>query len=70
MKLVYDIEDMTITQFIQFCLLFVIFVPIQLVLFLFMWIGSIANELNIDIIVFANKLARKLGLPRKDNTKE
>ena len=44
MKLAYDIEDMTITQFIQFCLLFVIFVPIQLVLFLFMWIGSIYSQ--------------------------
>lgn len=70
MKIAYDIYDMTITQFLQFCLLFIIFVPIQLILQVFILIGNIANELNIDIIVFANKLARKLGLPRKDNTKE
>ena len=67
MKIVYDIYDMTITQFLQFCLLFIIFVPIQLILQVFILIGNIANEFNLDILIFANSLAKRLGLPRKDN---
>lgn len=67
MKIVYDIYDMTITQFVQFCLLFIIFVPIQLILQVFILIGNIANEFNLDILIFANSLAKRLGLPRKDN---
>ena len=66
MKIVYDIYEMTITQFLQFCLLFIIFVPIQLVLQVFILIGNIANEFNLDILVFANSLAKRLGLPRKN----
>jgi hypothetical protein len=66
MKIVYDIYDMTITQFLQFCLLFIIFVPIQLILQVFILIGNIANEFNLDILVFANSLAKRLGLPRKN----
>lgn len=65
MKIVYDIYDMTITQFLQFCLLFIIFVPIQLILQVFILIGNIANEFNLDILIFANSLAKRLGLPRK-----
>ena len=68
MKIVYDIYDMTITQFLQFCLLFIIFVPIQLILQVFILIGNIANEFNLDIIIFANSLAKRLGLPRKENS--
>ena len=67
MKIAYDIYDMTITQFLQFCLLFIIFVPIQLILQVFILIGNIANEFNLDILIFANSLAKRLGLPRKDN---
>lgn len=67
MKIVYDIYEMTITQFLQFCLLFIIFVPIQLILQVFILIGNIANEFNLDILIFANSLAKRLGLPRKDN---
>ena len=66
MKIAYDIYDMTITQFLQFCLLFIIFVPIQLILHVFILIGNIANEFNLDILVFANSLAKRLGLPRKN----
>ena len=66
MKIVYDIYEMTITQFLQFCLLFIIFVPIQLILQVFILIGNIANEFNLDILVFANSLAKRLGLPRKN----
>ena len=66
MKIVYDIYDMTITQFLQFCLLFIIFVPIQLILQVFILIGNIANEFNLDILIFANSLAKRLGLPRKN----
>lgn len=66
MKIAYDIYDMTITQFLQFCLLFIIFVPIQLILQVFILIGNIANEFNLDILVFANSLAKRLGLPRKN----
>ena len=68
MKIVYDIYDMTITQFLQFCLLFIIFVPIQLILQVFILIGNITNEFNLDIIIFANSLAKRLGLPRKENS--
>ena len=68
MKIVYDIYEMTITQFLQFCLLFIIFVPIQLILQVFILIGNIANEFNLNIIVFANSLAKRLGLPRKENS--
>ena len=63
MKIAYDIYDMTITQFLQFCLLFIIFVPIQLILQVFILIGNIANEFNLDILLFANSLARRLGIP-------
>ena len=66
MKIVYDIYDMTIIQFLQFCLLFLIFVPIQLILQVFILIGNIANEFNLDILIFANSLAKRLGLPRKN----
>lgn len=66
MKIVYDIYEMTITQFLQFCLLFIIFVPIQLILQVFILIGNIANEFNLDILIFANSLAKRLGLPRKN----
>ena len=66
MKIVYDIYEMTITQFLQFCLLFIVFVPIQLILQVFILIGNIANEFNLDILVFANSLAKRLGLPRKN----
>ena len=66
MKIAYDIYDMTITQFLQFCLLFIIFVPIQLILQVFILIGNIANEFNLDILLFANSLAKRLGLPRKN----
>lgn len=66
MKIVYDIYDMTITQFLQFCLLFIIFVPIQLILQVFILIGNIANEFNLDILIFANSLAKRLRLPRKN----
>lgn len=66
MKIVYDIYDMTIIQFLQFCLLFIIFVPIQLILQVFILIGNIANEFNLDILIFANSLAKRLGLPRKN----
>ena len=66
MKIVYDIYEMTITQFLQFCLLFIVFVPIQLILQVFILIGNIANEFNLDILIFANSLAKKLGLPRKN----
>lgn len=66
MKIVYDIYEMTIAQFLQFCLLFIIFVPIQLILQVFILVGNIANEFNLDILVFANSLAKKLGLPRKN----
>ena len=66
MKIAYDIYDMTITQFLQFCLLFIIFVPIQLILQVFILIGNIANEFNLDILIFANSLAKRLGLPRKN----
>ena len=66
MKIVYDIYEMTIIQFLQFCLLFIIFVPIQLILQVFILIGNIANEFNLDILIFANSLARRLGLPRKN----
>ena len=68
MKIVYDIYEMTITQFLQFCLLFIIFVPIQLILQVFILIGNIANEFNLDILIFANSLAKRLGLPRKENS--
>ena len=57
---------MTITQFLQFCLLFIIFDPIQLILQVFILIGNIANEFNLDILIFANSLAKRLGLPRKN----
>ena len=66
MKIIYDIYKMTITQFLQFCLLFIIFVPIQLILQVFILIGNIANEFNLDILIFANSLAKRLGLPRKN----
>ena len=66
MKIAYDIYDMTIIQFLQFCLLFIIFVPIQLILQVFILIGNIANEFNLDILIFANCLAKRLGLPRKN----
>ena len=66
MKIAYDIYDMTITQFLQFCLLFIILVPIQLILQVFLLIGNIANEFNLDILIFANSLAKRLGLPRKN----
>lgn len=63
MKLRYDIWDMTITQFLEFVLMFLIFVPIQLVLILISYIGSMANELNLSIIVFAHSLGKRIGLP-------
>lgn len=63
MKLRYDIWDMTITQFLEFVLMFLIFVPIQLVLILISYIGSMANELNLSIIVFAHSLGQRIGLP-------
>ena len=66
MKIAYDICDMTIIQFLEFCLLFIIFVPIQLVLQVFILIGNIANEFNLDILLFANNMARRLGIPRKN----
>lgn len=68
MKIVYNIQDMTILQFIKFCLLFLIFVPIQLILQVFILIGNMANEFNLNIIIFANSLAKRLGLPRKENS--
>ena len=45
----------------------IIFIPIQLIFFIFVWFGDIAYDLNNDIIIFADGLANKLNFPRKND---
>ena len=66
----YDIEKMTIVQFLEFLLLSIVGVPIHLFLSVFIFVGAKMEELDTIVKNYVEELATKWNFPIKENKDE